>query len=137
MRSAAGLGIDSVLLSESCADPLYRRSIKVSLGSALSIPFSRFTEARQLIDSLRKQGYENWAMTPSGDVDLLSAVVQSKADNRKIAIFLGTEGDGLSQKTLEQCDVRVAIPMMRNTDSLNVATSGAIAMWALSQRGNF
>lgn len=137
LRSAAGMGIDAVLFSDSCADPLYRRSLKVSLGSALSIPFSRYSDSQLVIQKLRDSNFESWALTPRGEVELLSAVVNSSLDNRKIAIFLGTEGDGLLSETLDSCDIRVSIPMLRNTDSLNVATAGAIAMWALTQRGNF
>jgi len=136
MRSAAGMNVDCVLLSPSCADPLFRRSIKVSMGSALSIPHSRFELQDVLIADLKANEFENWALTPRGETGLLQAVQRIQIGTKKAAIWLGAEGEGLKQSTIDACDLQVSIPMSRNTDSLNVATSGAIAMWALTQRGN-
>lgn len=136
MRSAAGMNVDCVLLSQSCADPLYRRSVKVSMGAALSIPHSRFDGPETFFKELAAYGFESWAMTPDGETELWSAVKMLQGPLSKVALWLGAEGDGLKQQTMDACDAKVSIPMSRGTDSLNVATSAAIAMWALTQRGN-
>ena len=134
MRSAAGMNVDAILLSNTCADPLYRRSIKVSQGESLAVPYARFSTIEECLEILNGFGFESWALTPAASTDLLSAIRESVTDS-KVALWLGTEGDGLTEAALAGCTQQVSIPMSRQTDSLNVATAGAIAIWALSQRG--
>ena len=131
-RSVAGLGADAVLVTPSCADPLYRRSIRVSMGTVLQVPWARiggWNESRQLLHSM---GFHISALALSDDaVDL-----QTFAENRpeKVAIVLGTEGDGLSSAALTSADSIVTIPMLRGVDSLNVAAASAVALYALTTR---
>jgi len=132
-RSAAGIGADAVLLSPTCADPLYRRSVKVSMGSTLSIPYARLDNAASAMAIFATAGFSNWALTPAGDTDLLTAVGQL---DTKVALWFGTEGAGLTREAIAQANLKVTIPMQRQTDSLNVATSAAITLWAVAQRGS-
>ena len=130
IRSAAALGVDAVILSPTCADPLYRRSIKTSMGSVFHIPWLRARSTTEIIDVLRKLGVEQVALTPIGEQTLELETDFPPA----VALWLGNEGDGLSKTVLEGADRRVAISMHRETDSVNVAAAGAIAMWQVRTR---
>jgi tRNA G18 (ribose-2'-O)-methylase SpoU len=121
-RNAAALGADAVLLDAASCDPLYRKSIRVSAGTALSLPFARSGDGASILDALIAAGIEPWALTPSGGEPLHS--VRPPA---RLAIVLGAEGPGLPSSLMDRCR-RVSIPMTEGVDSLNVATAGAIAL---------
>lgn len=123
-RSAAALGIDRVLVTPTCADPLYRRSVRVSMGAVFQVPWARLPAWPDL-DLLHRHGYEAWALTPNAPAESLDEVQPGD----KIALLLGSEGPGLTASTLNQADRRVAIPLDHEVDSLNVATAAAIAFW--------
>ena len=128
-RAAAGLGIDGVLLSPSCADPLYRRSVRVSMGEVFAVPYARFAGWPDGLDEVRAAGFSVVALTPAKDavpLDELDAAVRKRP-----ALLLGAEGHGLSRAALERSDVRAVIPMSRGVDSLNVAAAAAVAFWEL------
>ena len=130
-RSArsAGLGADAVLVSPRCADPLYRRSVRVSMGTVLQVPWTRLQPWPGGLDLLRQEGFEVVALTlAEGSLDLPGYVAQAP---ERVAVVLGTEGDGLSRRTAAACDVAVRIPMAHGVDSLNVAAAAAVALWAL------
>jgi len=117
-RSAAALGIDAVLLDRECSDPLYRRTVRVSIGTAITLPWAR-------IDNLDAvSGFTTVALTPSADAMPIDAVAWPD----RLAILVGAEGPGLSDAWLHRADTRAQIPMEANVDSLNVATAAAIAM---------
>lgn len=130
MRSAAGLGMDAVILSPTCADPLYRRSIKTSMGAVFSVPWIRGSSTRSILECLEVRGFEQIALTPIAEEKL----EPETAFEPKVALWLGNEGNGLSAEILKLADRRVAISMFRDTDSINVAAAGAIAMWHAVQR---
>ncbi len=121
-RNAAALGADAVLLDETSCDPLYRKSIRVSAGTALSLPFTRPGSAADMMTALQDSDVEVWALTPSG-----GAPLQSLAPPDRLAILLGAEGPGLPAALMDRAR-RVSIPMTPGVDSLNVATAGAIAL---------
>ena len=121
-RNAAAFGIDAVLLDPTTADPLYRRSVRVSLGHVLHVPWTRIAALPEGLTGVRAAGLTTVALTPSGDVD-----VRDLAGQDRIAWLLGAEGDGLSRRTLDAADVRVRIAMAAGVDSLNVATAAAVA----------
>ncbi len=126
-RSAAALGIDAVLVTPRCADPLYRRSVKVSMGSVFAVPWGRAEPWPGLLDDARDLGFTSWALTPGeGSVPLPSARIPAR-----VLLMLGTEGAGLSPQALDRCDARVRIPMAAGVDSLNVAAASAVAFYAL------
>lgn len=127
-RSAAALGVDAVLVTPGCADPLYRRSVKVSMGAVLSVPWTRLPT--DWLGALRALGLQTVALTPAADALDIDAVAD---DARARAVLLGTEGDGLDPAVLSAVDVRVRIPMSRGTDSLNVAAASAIAFHVLGR----
>lgn len=137
-RSAAGLGVDAVLLSPRCADPLYRRSVKVSMGSVFTLPYARMDDWRQGLGELRDRGLRVLALTPGQDSVPIDRELAGEP-GRPTALLLGTEGDGLSSRWLEQADARVRIPMAgRDVDSFNVTAAAAIACYELvrcSERG--
>lgn len=129
-RSAAALGMDAVLLSPDCADPLYRRSVRVSMGTVFSIPWTKLEPWPQSLSLLADHGYRRIALTPAPDaVDLREL---SLAKDEKAALFLGSEGDGLSPRAFAACDLRVRIPMAAGVDSLNVAAAAAVACYVMS-----
>ncbi|GLU47778.1 TrmH family RNA methyltransferase [Nocardiopsis ansamitocini] len=130
-RSAAGLGIDAIVLAPRCADPLYRRSVKVSMGAVFTLPYTRLHDWYGGLADLRERGFQLLAMTPApGSVLLADAL--AAADGDRHALLLGTEGDGLSSRWMEQADVRVRIPMVqRDVDSLNVTAAAAIACYEM------
>lgn len=126
-RSAAALGIDAVLLTRSACDPLNRRSIRVSMGTVFLVPWTWLDDYRQLHDL----GFKTAAMALSNNSITLSDPTL-KAQPR-LAIIMGTEGDGLPQKTIEDADFVVRIPMYHQVDSLNVAAAAAVAFWELTK----
>lgn len=131
-RSAAALGIDAVLLSQRSADPLYRRSIRVSMGAVFQVPWVRLREWPQETDELRAAGFEILALeltAHSRGIDEVAAVPAEK-----LALILGTEGAGVSAEALQRADSTVMIPMRPGVDSLNVAAASAVAFWELRAR---
>lgn len=127
LRSAAGLGWDGVLLDEACADPLYRRSVRVSMGAALTLPWTRVQPWSALPGVLN--GFRVLALTPDASATDLDQLAVHSAD--RIALVFGTEGTGLSSMALAMVDQHVRIPMQRGIDSLNVGAAAAIALWQL------
>lgn len=130
-RCVAGLGMDAVLLSPTCADPLYRRSVRVSMGEVFAIPYVTLSPWPDALKLVRDSGYSLLAMTPGeGSVALQELTPQAR---QRAALLLGAEGPGLSQSALDACDYRVRIPMRRGVDSLNVAAATAVACWELTR----
>jgi tRNA G18 (ribose-2'-O)-methylase SpoU len=127
-RNAAGLDVDAVLFGSGCADPLYRRAVRVSMGHALLVPYARVAEWPADLNTLRRLGFRLLAMTPASDAATLSAAMTTVRGER-VAILVGAEGPGLSHAALKASDQRVRIPMSRGTDSLNVATAAALAFY--------
>ena len=131
-RSAAGLGMDAVLLSPQSCDPLYRRTVRVSMGQVFAVPYAFLERWPEGIDEVRAAGFRVLALTPDpGATDL--AAVQVARDDR-IALLFGAEGPGLSEEVLAASDERVRIPMAGGVDSLNVGAAAAVAFWALGSR---
>jgi tRNA G18 (ribose-2'-O)-methylase SpoU len=129
-RNAAALGVDAVLLLDGCADPLYRRSVRVSMGNVLKVPFARLPgEVEAALGSLRQAGFHLAALTPRPEARPLLSFARG---GRPLALLLGSEGPGLSDAALAACDVRLRIPMAAGVDSLNVATAGAVAFAVLA-----
>lgn len=134
-RAAAALGMDAVLLAPDCADPLYRRAVRVSMGTVFAIPYARLGEDPAhpwpgVLDLLDSYGYWLMALTPAPDaVDLRTLSLDPR---QKVALLLGSEGEGLSPRALAACDLRVRIPMAEGVDSLNVAAAAAVACYALT-----
>jgi len=128
-RSAAGLGADAVVVSPECADPLYRRSVKVSMGTVFQVPWTRVEAWPGALDELRSLGFvvAGLALTP----DAVGLDEFAAAGHARVALVLGTEGDGLTSDALAHTDATVVIPMREGVDSLNVAAASAVAMWAL------
>ncbi|MGE2816492.1 TrmH family RNA methyltransferase [Mycobacterium heidelbergense] len=127
-RNAAGLGVDAVVFGSGCADPLYRRAVRVSMGHALLVPYARATDWPGDLMTLRDKGFRLLAMTPDGQACALAEAMAAARDER-VAVLVGAEGPGLTPATLRLSDVRVRIPMSRGTDSLNVATAAALAFY--------
>ncbi|MBC9926650.1 MULTISPECIES: RNA methyltransferase [unclassified Leucobacter] len=128
-RSVAALGADAVLLSPRCADPLYRRSIRVSMGAVLQVPWARLPLWNEASPLLRDAGYTVAALALSDDaVDLADFVNDSP---ERLALLFGTEGQGLSPRALAAADTVVTIPMAHGVDSLNVATAAAVVLWGV------
>lgn len=135
-RNAAGFGVDAVLFGASTADPLYRRSVRVSMGHVLRTPFAHLggkpTTWQRSLDQLREAGFWIVALTPAGDaVELSGALLDpvTGVQRSKVAFLVGGEGPGLTEHAMRAADVRAQIPMAPGTDSLNVATSAAIAFY--------
>ena len=126
-RSAAALGVDAVLITPRCADPLYRRSIRVSMGTVFQIPWARITRWPKDLEILHEHGFESAALAL--DEDSLTLGQLSARQDKKLALILGTEGHGLSPHTLAQTKHTVMIPMTHGVDSLNVAAASAVAFW--------
>ena len=135
-RSAAALNMDGILLTKGCSDPLYRRSVRVSMGTVFQIPWTFIDDTVSWpmngISHLKELGYKTVAMALTDrsvsidDEQLLS--------EDKLAIILGTEGDGLCEDTIKACDYTAKIPMAHGVDSLNVAAASAVAFWQLSKK---
>lgn len=130
-RSAAALGIDGVLLTPECSNPLYRRAIRVSMGTVFQIKWT-FLDEKNGINALRRMGFKTAAMALSDNSVSITSPQLMKEE--KLAIVLGTEGDGLAPETISDCDYTVRIPMSHGVDSLNVAAASAVAFWQLSIR---
>ena len=131
-RSAAALGIDAVLLSPRCADPLYRRSVRVSMGAVFQVPWMRLDCWPADLAALDEAGFRTMAMELTDrarDIDEVAAL-----DIPKLALVLGTEGAGVSEAVLERVSGHVMIPMSPGMDSLNVAAASAVAFWELRRR---
>lgn len=131
-RSAAALGMDAVLLTPACCDPLCRRAVRVSMGAVFQIPWARLEAwPEKGLELLRTHGFLTAAMALRDDT--LSIDAPALLSRPRVAVVLGTEGDGLSENTIAQCDVTVKIPMAHGVDSLNVAAAGAVAFWQLGR----
>ena len=126
-RSAAALNMDAVLLTSGCSNPLYRRSIRVSMGTVFQVPWTFVPENWQ--KQLRDLGYETAAMALTDESISLRDPVLSKVE--KLAVVMGTEGEGLDRETISDCDYTIKIPMSHGVDSLNVAAASAVAFWQL------
>jgi tRNA G18 (ribose-2'-O)-methylase SpoU len=135
LRNAAGLGWDGALLSPRAADPLYRRSIKVSMGAVFSLPWARLVDWRGAPQLLSAAGFLTVALSLAPDAVELSQLAATITPRSRIAVLLGTEGAGLSTRWSDGAAVRARIPMSAGIDSLNVAAAGAIACYSLSARG--
>jgi len=134
-RNAAGLGVDAVVFGSGCADPLYRRAVRVSMGHALLVPYARATDWPAELAMLKESGFRLLAMTPHSRACLLPEAMAA-ARARRVAVVVGAEGPGLTPATLRLSDVRVRIPMSRGTDSLNVATAAALAFYERNRLGS-
>lgn len=133
-RSAAALGMDAVLLTPASSDPLYRRSVRVSMGTVFQVPWTFFSGSAEAwphpgIDTLRTLGFHTAAMALCEDS--VSLRDERLACEERLAVILGTEGDGLAAATIADCDYTVRIPMAHGVDSLNVAAASAVAFWQL------
>ena len=136
-RSAAALDVDAVLVTPTCCDPLYRRAVRVSMGTVFQVPWTRIGETpahwpEQGMARLRALGFKTAAMALSDQS--VSLEDPALAAEERLAIVLGTEGDGLARQTIARCDYTVRIPMGHGVDSLNVAAAGAVAFWQLRVR---
>lgn len=130
-RGAAGLGMDAVLLSPSCADPLYRRSVRVSMGEVFAIPYARLEPWPDALGTVRQAGFTLLALTPAADAVPIQRL--TPAPRERAALLLGAEGAGLTEAAQAASDVKVVIPMRRGVDSLNVAAAAAVAFWELGR----
>lgn len=135
-RSAAALGMDAVLLTPACSDPLYRRSVRVSMGTVFQIPWTYIGEEVsdwpcKGLEKLNEMGFKTAAMALSDNS--VSIDDEKLMAEDKLAIILGTEGDGLADETIADCDYTVKIPMYHDVDSLNVAAASAVAFWQLKR----
>lgn len=136
-RSAAAFDIDAVLVTPTCCDPLCRRAVRVSMGTVLQVPWGRIGETKEDwpeagIRELRSLGFKTCAMALTDDS--VSIEDERLKGEEKLAIVLGTEGDGLKKSTIAACDYTVKIPMSHGVDSLNVAAAGAVAFWQLTRK---
>uniref|UniRef100_UPI0031DC564D TrmH family RNA methyltransferase n=1 Tax=Saccharothrix mutabilis TaxID=33921 RepID=UPI0031DC564D len=128
-RNAAALGVDGVLLGPGCSDPLYRRSVRVSMGHVLRVPFATVPDLGRGLDVLRHNGFRVAALTPRASaVNLQDAGLRGQ----RVAVMLGSEGHGLTEEAITAADLAVRIPMASGVDSLNVATAAAIAFYAIA-----
>nr|WP_300141527.1 RNA methyltransferase [Propionicimonas sp.] len=133
IRNAAGLGWDGLLISPRCADPLYRRSVKVSMGAVFSLPWARLADHREAPALLREGGFTVVALALADTAVDLAEFAGALAPSARVAILLGTEGHGLSQRWLAGADAIVQIPMYAGIDSLNVAAASAVACYVLGR----
>ena len=127
IRSAAALGMEAVILTKSCADPLYRRSARVSMGNVFLVPWTMAEDSAQILSALHKEGFYCLAMALREDsVSPADEIIRRQ---EKTAVFLGAEGEGLTEEIIESCDRTVMIPMYHGVDSLNVAAASAVVFW--------
>ena len=131
-RSAAALGMDAVLLTSAGSDPLYRRAVRVSMGTVFQVPWTYLPEDEPWTGLLRRFGFKTAAMALSDDS--ISIADPRLEGIEKLAVVLGTEGDGLADSTIADCDYTVRIPMWHGVDSLNVAAASAVAFYQLGRR---
>ena len=139
-RCVAALGFDAVVLAPRCADPLYRRSVRVSMGAVFAVPYARMDDWREGLGALRAAGFRLLALTPAPDAVPIAELAAGGQHGRvppdaRLALLLGTEGDGLSSRWRDQADLSVRIPMSGGVDSLNVASAAAIACYVLAGPG--
>ncbi len=134
-RNAAGLGVDAVVFGSGCADPLYRRAVRVSMGHALLVPYARSADWPADLVTLTERGFRLLAMTPHREARALPEAMSAVRDER-IAVLVGAEGPGLTAPAQRLSDMRVRIPMSRGTDSLNVATAAALAFYERARVGS-
>lgn len=132
IRSAAALGMDAVILTPGCSDPLYRRAARVSMGTVFQIEWTY--SADDSLDEIKALGFRTVAMALKDDSISVSDPLLTNEE--KLAVIMGTEGDGLSDKTIEGCDYTVKIPMYHGVDSLNVAAASAVAFYQLGKKQN-
>jgi tRNA G18 (ribose-2'-O)-methylase SpoU len=132
IRSAAGLGIDAVLLDPTCADPLYRRVSRVAMGEGYAFPWAWLPRLPDGLTAVRDAGFRLLALTPDPAAMPIDAVGDARAD--RVALLFGAEGPGLSDATLAAADERIGIPMRGGVDSLNVGVAAGIACWVLGRR---
>jgi tRNA G18 (ribose-2'-O)-methylase SpoU len=132
-RCAAGLGMDAVLLSPSCTDPLYRRSVRVSMGEVFAIPYARFDTWPAGLRELTEAGFQTIALTPDPSAESIDEIDDVR-DVAKLALLLGAEGPGLSDGVMAAATRSVRIPMQGGVDSLNVAAAAAVACYAIGRR---
>lgn len=130
IRSAAALGMDAVLLTPGCSDPLYRRAARVSMGTVFQIEWTFLTD--DSLDEIKALGFKTVAMALKDNS--LSIDDPRLTDEKRLAVIMGTEGDGLSDSTIEGCDFTVKIPMYHGVDSLNVAAASAVAFYQLGKK---
>ena len=128
-RSGAAFGIDAILVTPRCADPFYRRAVRVSMGTVFQVPWTRIQPWPRAVDGLREAGFTVAALALTEDAVTLDELAAKPPE--RLALVLGTEGDGLRPRTITAADVTVRIPMAGDVDSLNVAAAAAVAMWAL------
>ncbi|MDF2560001.1 MAG: rRNA methyltransferase [Microbacterium sp.] len=128
-RAAAGLGADAVLVSPGGADPLYRRSVRVSMGTVFQVPWTRITDWDAAVADLHAEGFDIAALALREDAVTLDAYAADRPE--RVALVMGSEGDGLSRKVMDKADTVVTIPMSGGVDSLNVASAAAVALWAV------
>ncbi len=132
IRSAAALGMDAVILTQGCSDPLYRRAARVSMGTVFQIEWTFADD--DCIDKIKSLGFKTVAMAlKDNSLSVNDPVLTSE---KKLAVVMGTEGDGLSDKTISECDFTVKIPMHHGVDSLNVAAASAVAFYQLGNKQN-
>ena len=136
-RSAAALNMDAVLLTSGCSDPLYRRAARVSMGTVFQVPWTKFDEKKEPwpeggMAVLKELGFKTAAMALKKDSVSLDDL--SLRAEEKLAVVLGTEGDGLASDTIAECDYTVMIPMSHGVDSLNISCASAVAFWELGKR---
>ncbi|WP_227998371.1 TrmH family RNA methyltransferase [Nocardia australiensis] len=124
-RNAAGLGAEAILFGDRCADPLYRRAVRVSMGHVLRVPFAQLPKWPGDLDILRENGFQIIALTP----DPAAANLATAMTGERVALLLGAEGPGLTEEAMRATDIRARIPMSPGTDSLNVATAAAMAFY--------
>jgi len=129
-RQAAAFGADGVLLQSACADPLYRKTIRTSMGASLIVPYAAAEPWPALLKDLRDAGWATIAMTPNGDATRLREVA-ADVTGQPVALVLGHEGDGLTREAMEACSHRARIPMAAGIDSLNVAMAAGIALYEM------
>jgi tRNA G18 (ribose-2'-O)-methylase SpoU len=132
-RSAAALSVDAVLVTPRCADPLYRRSVRVSMGTVFQVPWARVDPWPQGVERLQRAGFTVAALALTEDAVSLDELAAHPPS--RLALVLGTEGHGLADATVRAADLAVRIPMSGGVDSLNVAAASAVAFWALRPRG--
>jgi tRNA G18 (ribose-2'-O)-methylase SpoU len=128
-RSALALGIDALVLDEDCADPLYRRSSRVAMGATYTLPFAYSRRLPDGLEPLHHAGFTTYALTPDASAEPLDEI--RVGENERVAIVLGSEGEGLTPETMAACTRRVRIPISDRSDSLNVAAAAAVAFYAL------
>jgi tRNA G18 (ribose-2'-O)-methylase SpoU len=126
-RNAAGFGADAVLLDETCCDPLYRKALRVSVGSVLTMPYARDGSSEALLGALAEAGFATWALSPAGEAE-----IGEISPARRMALVMGTEGEGLPKSILERFHT-ARIAQMPGLDSLNVGTASGIALYSLAK----